>query len=96
MSYFPMSEYKFIKFEKSNRKHKKYNAIIQNKITKKNVKIPFGDNRYEQFLDITGLGAYSHKNHLDIFRRENYRKRHKTFLKHDMFSAGFFSYYFLW
>ena len=37
--------------EKVKAKHKKYSAIVRNKITKKERKINFGDNRYENFKD---------------------------------------------
>ena len=61
-----MKEYKLINFEKSLTRNKKYNAILQNKSNGKLVKIPFGDNRFEQFKDSTGLGLYSNKDHGDL------------------------------
>tara|TARA_A100001015_G_C14678647_1_gene589810 strand:- start:66 stop:293 length:228 start_codon:yes stop_codon:yes gene_type:complete len=36
----------------------------------------FGDSRYEQYKDSTGLGIYSHLDHMDKTRRSNYYKRH--------------------
>jgi hypothetical protein len=96
MSYFSKSEYKFIKFQKSNTANKKYDAILQNKKTKKLKKIPFGDKRYEQFQDTTGLEIYSNKDHKDKERRLNYRKRHRTYIKDGYYSAGFFSLNYLW
>jgi len=96
MSYFPKSDYKFIKFQKSNTANKKYDAILQNKKTKKLKKIPFGDKRYQQYQDTTGLGLYSTKDHKDKERRLNYRKRHRVYIKDDSYSAGYFSMIFLW
>lgn len=96
MSYFSKSEYKFIKFEKSKTANKKYDAILQNKKTKKLKKIPFGDKRYQQYQDTTGLGIYSDKDHKDKERRLNYRKRHKVYIKDGYYSAGYFSMNFLW
>lgn len=94
-SYYPMSEYRFIKFRKSNTKNKKYDAILENKETKRNVTIPFGSDM-EQYKDTTGLGLYSNKDHNDKFRRTLYRKRHEVYLKPNMYSAGYYSWNFLW
>ena len=60
------------KFEKSNNKHKKYSVI-----TPSGKKIHFGDKRYEQFRDTTGLGLYTKLNHNDKQRQANYCKRAK-------------------
>ena len=56
--------------------HKKYKAIIENKKSGKKRTLQFGDNRYEQYKDSTGLGLYTHKNHSDLQRRRNYFNRH--------------------
>ena len=53
-------EYGLIGFEKSNRKNKKYNAILINYNTKQKKIIPFGDLRYQQYKDRTYLNLYSH------------------------------------
>lgn len=74
---------------------KKYYAVLENKITKKLVQVPFGDQRYEQYKDSTGLGLYSEKNHLDKKRRKNYRARHQHDNLKD-WSSGYFSWKFLW
>lgn len=65
-----------VRIEKAKAKHKKYSAIVRNKITKKERKINFGDNRYENFKDSTSLKLYSNKNHGDKKRRKNYFMRH--------------------
>jgi len=67
---------KLIKIGKSTRKHKKYDAFVKNPDTGKVRKIPFGDNRYEQFRDSTKVKIYKSKNHGDSKRRNNYYKRH--------------------
>lgn len=101
MPYYSKQDYAFKKFEKSKRKGKKYNAVLLNKKTKREVRVPFGgiypDGKpYEQYEDSTGLGLYTNYNHRDEKRRENYRKRHKGFLKDGFYSASYFSYFYLW
>jgi hypothetical protein len=71
-----MDEYKFIKFEKSTMKNKKYDALFRNNKTGKIKKLSFGDRRYAQYKDSTGLGVYSHLNHGDPHRRSLYHQRH--------------------
>jgi hypothetical protein len=95
-TYFSKSEYKFKEFIKSPIKFKKYRAILINKKTKKEKTLDFGDNRYEQYKDSTGLNLYTSKNHHDKKRRTNYQNRHISFLKKGFFSPGYFSYYYLW
>jgi hypothetical protein len=92
--YYAKRSYKLINYEKSNTKHKKYDAILKNKITQKKIRVPFGDNRYENYHDKTGLGLYDL--HGDNKRRARYRKRHKKDLKSGYYSPGWFSYYILW
>ena len=85
--------YKLLGFEKGTG-NKKYNALLQDKKTKQIKKISFGDIRYQQYKDNV-LGLYSHLDHNDNKRRALYRTRHK----HDKlneYSAGHFSYYWLW
>ena len=96
MTYYPKSEYKLIGYRKSTRKHKMYDAILKSKLTKKIIYIPFGDNRYENFRDITGLDLYPYLIHNDPKRRKNFRSRHHGYLKKGYWSPGFFSYYKLW
>lgn len=90
-----MENYKFIGFQESRRKNKKYDAILRNEKTLKYKYVPFGDKRYEQYKDNTGLNIYSHLDHNDKMRRKNYRKRHyKTHFK--KFSPSYFSWHYLW
>jgi hypothetical protein len=94
--FFHQTNYDFMCFEKSKIKHKKYNGIIQHKTSGRIVKIPFGDDRYGQYRDQTGLGVYSDKDHMDSFRIFNYIQRHKKWVKDGYFSPGFFSLMYLW
>ena len=89
------NEYRFVKFEKSKTKNKKYDAILQNKNTGRLRKVSFGDKRYKQYKDQTGLGLYSNLNHLDKSRRERYRTRHQG-EEQNKYSSGWFSFYYLW
>jgi hypothetical protein len=97
-----MTEYDFSHFEPSRRLNKKYNAVIQNKQTGRVVKIPFGDSRYEQYKDSTGLGLWSHKDHGDRVRRRAYESRHGQWDASDggdntyYFSPAYFSWRYLW
>jgi len=96
MSYFQKSQYSLDKLQKSKRKFKKYDAVLINKINNKIVTIPFGDNRYEQFKDTTGLKLYSNKDHGDKKRRELYRARHAKDVREGYYSAGYFAMKYLW
>jgi hypothetical protein len=87
--------YKLLGFEVSKKKYKKYDAILLNNNTGRNVRVSFGDNRYQQFYD-GALGYYSSKNHNDPERRRLYRIRHQKDLKNGYYSPGFFSFYYLW
>lgn len=88
-------DYKFIKFTKSRTSGKKYDAILENKKTGNQRRIPFGSTAYQQYRDSSGLGLYSHLNHLDETRRANFKKRHAKNIKHK-FSSGWFSDRYLW
>lgn len=97
MTYYDMRDWDLDKFEISKAKNKKYTAIIRNRINpKKTRRINFGDKRHLHYKDNTGLGAYTHLNHLDLGRRRNYRARHKGYLRTNQYSPSHFSYYFLW
>lgn len=83
-----------IKFQRSNIKNKKYDALITLDDGSKK-KVSFGDINHKHYKDQTPLKLYSHLDHLDNKRRENYKKRHQ----HDRFnkySPGWFSDNFLW
>ena len=73
--------------------NKKYRVEIWEK-GKKIKTVQFGDKRYEQYRDKTPLKLYSHKNHLDKQRRNNYRSRHSY--DKPKYSAGWFALNYLW
>jgi hypothetical protein len=92
-----MSEDRFrlIKFEVARANNKKYNAIIEDKKTKRRQTVPFGDVRYEQYRDDVPLRRYTRLNHNDKKRRDNYLARHgKTMTK--KFSPSYFAAKYLW
>lgn len=88
-------EYEFSHFEKSRTKYKKYDAVLFHKTTNRTKRVSFGDNRYEQYKDSTGLGLYSSSDHLDKDRRKRYRARHRKTAKYK-YSSSWFSFHFLW
>jgi len=94
--YYPKSEYKFVKFRKSETPFKKYDAIIKKKSTGELKRIPFGQQGYDQYKDKTGLGLYSSYDHGSMIRRNSYRARHIANVRNDQFSPGYFSYFYLW
>lgn len=71
-----MSDHELIVFQiaKPTQKHKKYKAEVFWDGRRR--WIHFGDNRYDQYKDSTGLGLWSHLDHNNKQRRELYHKRH--------------------
>jgi len=65
-------------FKRSTNPNKKY--MVK---TPKGRLIHFGARDMEHYKDTTGLGLFSHLNHLDKNRREAYHKRHKAIKKKD-------------
>jgi len=94
--YYLKKLYKLVKYRKSKTKNKKYDGILENKKTGKIVYVPFGDIRYENYHDLTGLNLYPKLLHGDKNRRRLYRLRHKKYLKTGYYSPGWFSYYITW
>ena len=94
---------RIISIKPSKRKGKKYEATISDGRT-----IHFGASNYQQYKDSTGVGKYSHKNHLDAKRRKRYFLRHsgvqfkkdavkKEFKKSNgTYTAKLLSHLFLW
>jgi hypothetical protein len=66
---------RIIDMSASDRKSKKYTAIVQNDSTDKIRTIHFGHKGYEQYRDITQIGKYSYKDHYDTDRRRKYFSR---------------------
>ena len=94
--YYSKSEYKLVKYQKSTRKGKMYDAILKNKETGRQVKVAFGDSTMENYWDKTGLNSYPHLIHGDKKRRDNYRSRARGRVKEGYYSPSYFSYYVLW
>jgi hypothetical protein len=89
-------DYILLRYEKSKTKNKKYDAIIQNKKNKEIKKIPFGDKRYNNYHDKTGLNLYPSLITGDKKRRRLYKLRHKKDVKEGYYSPGYFSFNILW
>jgi hypothetical protein len=96
MTYYSKNDYKLLGYRRSKSKYKKYDAILENKKSKKINYVPFGDVRYSNYNDLTGLNLYPHLLHGDKNRRRLYRARHMKDLKTGYYSPGFFSYFVLW
>jgi hypothetical protein len=90
--FYKKTDYKLLGYQKSKTKNKKYDAILKGK--DKTVKVPFGDSRYGNFGDKTGLNLYPGTG--DEKKRASYRARHEKDLKEGYYSPGWFSYYILW
>jgi len=87
--------FRHIRFERSRTKGKKYDAIIEDKVTKRQQRVPFGSDIHEQYRDTTGLKLYSRLDHNDEKRRQSYLARHqKTMTK--KYSPSWYSARFLW
>lgn len=96
-------KYRFLRFEKSKKKGKKYTAVLQDKNTEREVKVHFGQKGYEHYKDSTGLGIWSHLNHLDKDRRKRYLQRASgirdgegKLTKDNILSPNYWSINYLW
>tara|TARA_R110000782_G_scaffold175932_1_gene267049 strand:- start:1448 stop:1738 length:291 start_codon:yes stop_codon:yes gene_type:complete len=96
MVYYKKKQYELLGFQKSNRKGKMYDAIIQNILTKKSINVPFGSVSYQNYQDKTGLNLYPELIHGDKKRKILYKARHKHNVRSGYFSPGYFSYKYLW
>lgn len=83
--------------KKSTQKNKKYMILYKNKW------IHFGDKRYQHYRDSTGLGIYSHLDHMDKERRRKYLLRSKAIKNkkgqltwNDKSSSNYYSIKYLW
>lgn len=92
-----MNEYKLLKFEVANPgTNKMYTAVLKQRRGDRIVRLNFGDRRYENYTDRTGLKAFPELIHGDNKRRESYKKRHQVFIKEGFYSPGYFSMNYLW
>ena len=87
--------FKHIRFERSRTRGKKYDSIIEDKVTKRQQRVPFGDVNYQQYRDTTGLKLYSRLDHNDPKRRAAYKARHEN-TRHKKFSSSWYADRFLW
>ena len=79
-----------IKILPPTQKNKKYAALIR--LNGKQKLINFGDIRYQHYRDTTPLKLYSHLDHNDWNRKQNYLARHI----HNNGPAGILAREFLW
>ena len=90
-------QFRLLRFERSKNLKKKYDAIIEDKKTKKTQRVSFGSRNplYQQYHDSTGLKLYSRLDHGDPERKKNYLARHEK-TRHKKHSASYYSAVFLW
>jgi hypothetical protein len=88
-----------VKFFTKNAQNKKKYMVI----TPKGKTVHFGHTDYQQFKDSTGLGLYSHMDHGDKKRRQNYLRRSAgirnaqgKLTANDPESANYYARRFLW
>lgn len=87
--------FRHIRFERSRTRGKKYDSIIEDKVTKRQQRVPFGSAIHDQYRDDTGLKLYSRLDHNDPKRRAAYLARHaKTMTK--KYSPSWYAAKFLW
>ena len=80
---------------KSNKEFKKLRAQFKNPDTGQVNTIHFGDSRYNQYKDKTGI--WKHKDTNDPVRRKLYRERHEKDLQtSEPVTAGKLAYKILW
>ena len=106
MVYLSNKVYKLVGYRKSKTRNKMYDAILRprhysskdrhTRGSPRDVVVPFGDKRYGNYQDKTGLNLYPKLIHNDKARRKNFRARHEGYLKKGYYSPSYFSYYVLW
>lgn len=94
--YYKKTDYKLLGYDRSKRKGKMYDALLERKKDKKIIRVSFGDATMENFRDLTGLNLYPHLIHGNEKRRKLFRARHKGYLKKGYYSPSYFSYFILW
>ena len=84
-------------FLRSTRSKSKYSTVYNGKT------IHFGAREMQQYKDSTGLGLYSHMDHLDPKRRKSYLSRAKGIRNgkgeitwEDPSTANYYSVHYLW
>lgn len=94
MVYYRKTEYRLLGYAKAKNTKKKYDAILKRNKDNRIIRVAFGDSRYENYGDKTGLNLYT--SHGDKKRRALYRARHKKDLREGYYSPGWFSMNMLW
>ena len=89
-------DYKFVKFQRSTNPKKKYDAVLKNKETGREVLVRFGDKSLPQYKDTTGLGLYSKKDTLDKNKRRQFRARFSATKQTADFKNYYSPMYFSW
>lgn len=99
---------RILEFRVSDRKGKKYRALLQNIASGATRILHFGGLGYQQYQDRTPLGAFSYLDHGERRRMQNYFSRHsgtrnraRAIKKEKILSDGFYtpkilSHEFLW
>lgn len=85
--------YILLGFRQSQTKGKKIDAILQDKKTKRQKIVPFGQKGSETYQNKTGVSIDSI--HSDPVRRARYRARHKG-EELSKWSSGWFAWTYLW
>jgi hypothetical protein len=96
MPYYSKKEYIFKRFQKSSNPKKKYDAILENVHTNREVKVSFGAMGYQHYGDLTGLRLYKDLEHHDEKRKAAYRIRHAGDIRDGYYSPGMFAWRYLW
>ena len=91
-----MEEWELVEFKKASVAEKKYAAILKDKFTGRLVAVSFGRPGYWHYKDSTGLGLYSHLDHLNDERRQKFKERFSGYLMPQMYNPAFFSFHYLW
>lgn len=87
--------YKLLRIDVSNKKHKKYVAVLRNVKTNRLKRVHFGDSRYQHYKDRTRLRHWAHLDHMDRGRLKRFRQRFRNRAR-KKFSAAYFAWNYLW
>jgi hypothetical protein len=94
MPFYSKRLYKLVGYQKSVDTGKKYDALLERRSDKRIIRVPFGDSKYSNYQDKTGLNLYTSTG--DIAKRRLYRARHRKDLREGFYNPGYFSWYCLW
>jgi hypothetical protein len=91
-------QFRLVRFEVDRAGPHKYKAVLRNKTTGTERRVPFGAKKkdgtpYQHYHD--KIGHYRAYDHKDKERRDRYRVRHRG-QDQARFSSGWFSWKFLW